>query len=799
MKNILPLLLLIISFCVKSNNGYSQHGHDSNDPLHDVRRCATMEADSLLRSRLPQLGTLNDFENDLQKKIIEIEKRNKSAKITAEVLTIPIVVHVVHNGEAVGQGTNISAAQVQSQIDVLNEDFRRKPNTRGFNNNPVGADIEIEFCLAVLDPQGRTIAERGIHRYNGRKAEWQQDEVESVLKPATIWDPNKYYNIWVVNFDGTSPGTTLGYAQFPTNSGLPGLGLGTASGANTDGVVILYTAFGSSDKGTFPGLGANYNKGRTLTHETGHFLGLRHIWGDGVCAEDFVADTPSADGPSTGCPVGRVSCGSVNMVQNYMDYSNDVCMNIFTQGQKTRMRAVMEVSPRRNTLLSSNVCGTLVAAAPVANFRADKQLVLRGATVNFTDISANFPNRWQWSFEGGEPSTSTQRNPSVVYNTPGKFDVTLTVSNDLGTSTITKQDYIEVSEAGLCGTITNFNGTPTLLKAPVDSITVGYVTGQNNTRHRATAEFFSNPFGYSYLGGASLRFGYAYSTREDATVTILAWNARGFQGAPGAIYERKTVLLKQIQQDIANGVPTQITFDRNIPTGGFGFHIGVELTYEGDSIALITTRNGEWNFNTSWEQDSTGTWLPYSISQGLNFAHDIIASVGMMPSVQVTSSALIINPGESVTLNARGASLFSWGPNNAGLNTILGPQVVARPEQTTTYTVTGSGVDLCRTTASVTVVVRGPVATVPEAELQQLNIYPNPNKGQFNLSLSNDITGPVSIEVFNAVGTKLFTIEDVKSKNEYEKNLDLQQLPNGVYIVTFSANNFVVRKRIIKM
>jgi PKD repeat protein len=764
----------------------------------EIIKCLTMVQDSLLRRKHPLLGSLQDFEHDIAQRISERRLKNKGARTEAEVITIPIVVHVVHNGESVGQGTNISAAQVQSQIDVLNEDFRRKAGTRGFNNSTVGADIEIEFCLATLDPEGRTMPEKGIDRYNGRKAVWAYEEVESNLKPATIWNPEKYYNIWVVNFTGTGTGgTILGYAQFPIRSGLPGLSTGGATGASTDGVVILYSAFGSSDKGNFPVLGAGYDKGRTLTHETGHFLGLRHIWGDGVCAEDFCADTPPADGPSNGCQVGRISCGNVNMVQNYMDYSGDACQNIFTQDQKERMRTVIDVSPRRNSLLTSGVCGNLIVAKPIPNFRADKQLVLRGATVNFVDLSSNFPTEWLWTFEGGEPATSTARNPSVVYNTPGKYTVSLKVTNNQGDSTRVREGYIEVSSAGICSDLTNFNGTPTLLKAPIQKITKGYVSGQNNFKPQAKSEFFANNLGYEYLGGASLRFGYVRISDPEATVTITAWNARGFQGAPGAVLERKEVLLTKIQQDIAAGNPTVITFDRNVPVFGRGFHVGIELAYEGDTVALITTKNGEALFNTSYEQDSTGTWSPVSISQGLNIAHDISASVGMNPSVQVSSSAIIINQGESVTLNARGGSLFSWGPDNAGLNTNLGPQVIVTPSQTTTYTVTGGGVDLCRTSASITVVVRGATAVPVDPEDSQLQIYPNPSDGKFRFSVTNPITGAVRIQVYNVVGSQIVSLSDVKAGQEYDKELDLSTLPDGMYLAVCTVGETVIKRKLV--
>lgn len=264
---------------------------------------------------------------------------------------IPVVVHVVHNGEPVGVGPNISAEQVQSQIEVLNEDFRKKKGTNGANDN--GVDTQIEFFLATTDPSGKTLAEPGIHRYDGGLNIWPTGfftSVDSRLKPATIWDPMRYFNIWTVNFGGFVGRNLLGYAQFPSNSGLPGLEINGGE-ANTDGVVIGYQYFGSKEKGNFPELNATYNLGRTCTHEVGHWLGLRHIWGDSDdCAvDDYCDDTPNSQEPNYTC-VPNVSCGSNDMIENYMDYTDDQCMNLFTQDQKERMIQVLENSPRRNTL-----------------------------------------------------------------------------------------------------------------------------------------------------------------------------------------------------------------------------------------------------------------------------------------------------------------------------------------------------------------------------------------------------------------------------------------------------------------
>lgn len=266
------------------------------------------------------------------------------------VYRIPVVVHVVHNGQEIGTGPNISEAQVQSQIEVLNEDFRRKAGTNGDNSD--GVDTQIEFYLADRDPDGNLLPEPGIHRFDGVFPVWPTGfatTVDEILKPATFWDPDRYFNIWTVNFGGFVGRNLLGYAQFPSGSGLPGLNEDGGL-AETDGVVIGFQYFGSSEKGSFPDLNETYSLGRTLTHETGHWLGLRHIWGDGDCSvDDFCDDTPLSDGANYTCEE-HLSCGTRDMIENYMDYTEDRCMNLFTQDQKERMIQVLRNSPRRKTL-----------------------------------------------------------------------------------------------------------------------------------------------------------------------------------------------------------------------------------------------------------------------------------------------------------------------------------------------------------------------------------------------------------------------------------------------------------------
>ncbi len=766
-----------------------------------IEPCATMEMDSLLRLRNPQEGSLEDFERDLQRKMVQIKARMASGRTSAEVITIPIVVHIIHNGEATGTGRNISLAQVQSQIETLNEDFRRRVNTNGFNNDSRGADIEIEFCMAQFNPSGQRMTEPGIDRVNGNRTSWSRSDIEGSLKPTTSWDPNKYYNIWVLDF-AAQDDNILGYAQFPSSSNLSGIP-GSGGAASTDGVVINYANFGNSQKGSFSTLRAPYNLGRTLTHETGHWLGLRHIWGDAACGDDFCADTPPQASESRGCQKGRISCGNANMVENYMDYSDDACFNIFTRDQKTRIRTVMEVSPRRSSLLTSNVCGQLVVGKPTPNFEAENRTVLLGAQVKFTDLSTGFPTAWQWEFEGGDPATSTEQNPTVTYNTAGKFKVTLTVSNASGASApLTKTQYIEVVNAGLCATVTNFVGTGTVIRQPGGT---GYVSGQNSRKTQAVAEQFNNSLGYTNLRGASLKFGVAKAAKgaeTESVVRVKVWNARGFQGGPGSELTSKEIPLRRILDDVRNNRATSVIFDQNIDLSrqnNLSFLIGIELDYvAGDTVALVTTKDGESLNATSWERNSNGNWDRYIIRTGLNVAHAITAQVGMKASVQIQTSAQFINPGESVTLQARGAGVINWSPSE-GLSSMLGPQVTARPARTLTYLVKGTGSDVCIDSASTTIYVRNVQVLSNETLVEkQVTVSPNPTDGLADVSVTNALRGRVTLRLRSITGAEVWRGEFEKNSDLFRQSINLRTYPAGSYFIDLELGDFVDRKRIVK-
>lgn len=455
-------------------------------------------------------------------------KVKRSQGGTAPTYIIPVVFHVLHEYG----NENISDAQIQDCIDHMNQDFR-KLNADTINIVPsfisLAADCQIEFRLATIDPNGNCT--NGIERIYTNKTNLANDQ--SKLNP---WPNNKYLNIWTAKtLENTG---AAAYSQYP----------GSTS-ATTDGIMSLYTYVGTIGAGGPSGA-------HTISHEAGHYLNLQHPWGStnspGVsCGDDNVQDTPETQG-WTSCNLAGSVCNPpiIENVQNFMEYS--YCDNMFTYDQRDRMHAALNspVSGRNNLWTNTNLIatGTLnpstTVCTPVAEFWATPQSICEGRSVTFKDFSWNGkPTSWNWLFPGGTPATSTDSNPTIVYNTAGIYDVTLFATNSTGTDSMMRTSFIRVNNTAGNTTpflnsldlSTDFPGTNGWVNNP-DAGTTTWTrittTGANGTSSclrmnnytntsGQTDEWITPPYDVSNLTGAAFRFYMANAQRNSTSEDLL--------------------------------------------------------------------------------------------------------------------------------------------------------------------------------------------------------------------------------------------------------------------------------------
>jgi PKD repeat protein len=438
-KKTLSISYLLCSFFI-----FSQLHHSNSREGESIQYCL---------QHVKHAEMLQDYELSQQYQIdqqvlsmVEEQMKNNPQHTRGTVYKIPIVFHVLHNGGP----ENISREQILDGLRVMNRDWRKlNADTASVVQEfrSLISDIEVEFVLATKAPNGacfsgitRTQSPLSFVTSNNQGGQ----QVTAIVNGNDVyngqWPGNKYLNIFVCG----NIGGAAGYTTKP-NSNWTGTSMG-------NGIWILHDYVGSIGTGSV-------GRDRTLTHEAGHWLNLSHTWGDtndpGLASncntDDGIADTPNTRGVSA-CNLNENFCGPRANVENYMDYS--YCSKMFTEGQKTRIRAALNssVGGRNNhwtvaNLQSTGADGNLSLCA--ANFRASKTLVCAGDQISFFDESFNVVSSWEWNFQGATNNTSTQQNPVVTYSMPGTYTVTLTVSDGTTSKTTTKTAFIKVLRIGM--------------------------------------------------------------------------------------------------------------------------------------------------------------------------------------------------------------------------------------------------------------------------------------------------------------------------------------------------------------
>lgn len=706
---------------------------------------------------------------------------------TQSIFNIPVIVHVIHNNETLNSasatsGGNLNAAQIQDQINILNKDFNglnADTNLIPSAFKPALGKFQINFCLAVVNPTGGILAEPGIDRINRVAKGWNalpynQSYINSTVKPNSIWDPNKYLNMWVLDLGSG----LLGYATFP-NPGTSGLsGISGATGTSTnDGVVILNTSFGSIGTAQF----GSYNKGRTATHEIGHWLGLRHIWGDGNCATDYCNDTPPAQAANYGCPSHPYKLGTCTgnttgeMTMNFMDYTDDACMYMFTMDQKNRAQLILTNSSIRAALITSTVCnlpsvGNDVGISFVAKPTYSQTINCTNTispVVNVTNFGSTTLNSALFTFNIDGGTTQTQSWTGTV-SPNNSFTVALPTLTVGTTGAHVFSVNVSAPNGGSDNNPMNNNNVQNFFISNNMTLTVGNVqTCQGNpvtiTANGATT--------YSWSTGANT-----------ATVSVnpTANTIYTVTGTAGGCVQTKTV---------SATVQTAPTLTINRTSVCYGAL--TTLTAQGASTYVWQSSTG--NLNGSTMAVTLISPKTYSLvgATTAGCSSTLVTTIQVDPLPVNTIVATHVTCGgcsdATVSVSSSGASQpysYLWNP---GGGTTAQLDNVAEG----CYTVQVTDANGCKATESACVLFD---VGIRENDAQQdaLVLMPNPTKSAFEIKFGYSTAR--SIEIVDALGRVIKTA----GTSAVSINVDLAKYADGIYYVKIISGDRTETRKIVK-
>lgn len=767
------------------------------------RTCAVMNHHQKLVEQDPQIQFNLDQINQFTEQFIQ----NGGGVTNKVAVNIPVVVHVLYNNST----QNISDAQILSQLTVLNADFK-KQNT-DWSNTPsvyqsLVADCELTFCLATKDPSGNNTT--GIIRKSTTKTVFDAD-LDDAKTNATggsdAWPAGSYLNIWVVPSikAGTNTGI-LGYAQFP---GGP---------AATDGLVICYNYFGTTGAVSAP-----FNKGRTATHEIGHWLNLYHIWGDdgtSCTGSDQCSDTPNQADENYGSPsFPQVSCSnSGDMHMNYMDYVDDAAMYMFTTGQKARMQALFTTGGARASLLTSNGCGGGTTPTPaycsangtnvsyewIANVTLgsiNNTTTANGGYGNFTNLSTNLTIGASTPISvkpGFASSTYTEYfNVYIDYNKDLDFaDAGEMVYTGSGTSTLTGSFTVPSTTATGStrmrvvmkdGAITSSCGSYTY--GEVEDYTVNFVSGSTPTCNAP--------------GGLA-------SSAVATTTATLSWTA--VSGASNYTVQVKPSSSSTWTSYTATsaslnltGLTASTTYNwqvrTNCTSGSSAYTVGTNFTttasttctdvYESNNTlsaakTIAVNTNIKGIISTSTDQD----WFKFT---NTSTSRNIRVTLTGLPAdydlYLYNSAGTLLYKSEngsttSETLKYNAAPVATYYVQVKGYNGANSP---------TCYTVNAS-----ISSTAFKQMEQEEEMTTAKVDATIFTIMPNPSvDGKFTFNLSNPVIGDVHVDVYDQSGRLVFNEMLQKGEEFLKSGIDLSEKNKGMYIVKIYNDTFHVTERIL--
>ncbi len=676
---------------------------------HD--KCGTMQNLEMLKQQDAGLeARMNAIEDQIQNDLLT----NSANKTSASAIIIPVVVHVVYANTA----QNISDAFITSQLDVLNEDYSAtnadKLKVPPYFRDLIGA-TEIRFQLASRDPNGNPT--NGIERVSTTVTSFStNNNVKSTATGgANAWPSGSYLNLWVCNLGNG----VLGYAQFPGGA------------AATDGVVILYSAMGRVTSGS------PYNLGRTATHEVGHWLNLRHIWGDSNCGNDFVSDTPTQSAENYSCPCQKTSCTNGpfgDMYMNYMDYVDDACMQMFTIGQVSRMNTVMNGT--RASLKTSLGC-----TAPSINVvDAGISEIMSPVYVPCINTNLSFIPEVKLTNYGSAALTSCTINYKIDNGTVQTYSWTGNLASLASTNVALPSMTTTTGDRYFYTYTTNPNGSTDA------NIANDRISGRFSVKAANAALPLVQSFSTTTFPPA------AWTSKKYDCTTGWARNTAAFASSPASMYfnnfSQTAVTSRRIYDLITQ--PIDISTAAT-PILGFNVAYAQRTGNVSDTLEILISTDCGYSFTSIYKK--FGATLETAPAQGTAF---------IPTTAQWRYEAINL----SAYASATNAILIFRNITKAGNNVFVDDISVDQLQGINTIDFNN-----------------------------QVAIYPNPTDGVFTISLNNVNQADCAISVVNALGETVVSKINISAGSQLA-TVDMSGKTKGLYFVLIECGSGKVVKKL---